>query len=452
MLAARAVEPVGHPRVEVGAGHRARRGEQLLAAAHDDAHGGIATEEHRQPGHGRGDHVGQLVGRPQLGRQRGRGGPALACLVLGGDVAHRGQQPGGPPTPTLHRAHPHRAHHPASVAVPQGDLERAGGVGRGDGEVDGIRKAGIREAVGRGVPRVGPRDRRVGGIPAEQAREPVVDLEHGAVEVEDEQGVVQAVGDRPAPRGILAARRGPLEVARDPRPQLEHRERLDQVVVGPGAQGRAGLVLTGPRRQQHDGDAGQGRILPDRVDQAVAVELGHHHVGEHEVGRVAPHGIQRRLPVGHQLDVVVVAQHLGEVAAQVGVVLGHHDPRPVGRPRAHAPRVAEPGRRRRLMPGLHLAQEVVDAPGRHGRGDARLVGTRRDRGRPGRKPDRERAAVPHLAGDGDLAPHQLGELLHHRQADAGPLVGARAGAARGAARSARRRGRRHRGGCRPRCR
>ena len=121
--------------------------------------------------------------------------------------------------------------------------------------------------------------------------------------------------------------RGALEVARDPGPQLEHRERLDEVVVGAGSEGGARLVVTGPRRQQHDGTPRRAGSRADGVDEAVAVEHRHHDVGRAR-GRACSRRTASRAaaPSVTSSTSYCVAEHVAQVGAQVGVVLGHDEP------------------------------------------------------------------------------------------------------------------------------
>ena len=244
----------------------------MLLPTHDDTDRRVTGEQHGQAGDRRGHHVGELVGRAQLGSQRAAVARRSRASCSSGHVAHGREHARGPAPAALDHAHPHRADDPAARPVPQRRLDRTGAVVR-------ARRRGRRHPRSRRVDPssstsqgYGRAERPVVLAPAQHAGEPVVDLEHGAVEVEDEQGVVQAVGDGPAPRGVLGASPGPLEVARDPGPQLQHREGLDEVVVGAGSQGRARLVVTGTRREEHDRHPAQRRVAPDGVDEAVAVE------------------------------------------------------------------------------------------------------------------------------------------------------------------------------------
>ena len=165
---------------------------------------------------------------------------------------------------------------------------------------------------------------------------------------------------------------------------------------------------------------------PDGVDEAVAVEARHHHVAEHEVGRLAAHRVEGRPPVGHELDVVVVAEHVAEVGAQVGVVLRHDDPGPTGaRRRGRA-------RRHRARPGAVGCCQVCTSRRKSStrRGviveDAPAAPGPCAVGRPGSRTVKVLPRPTSLVRV-TRAAHQLGELLHHGEPDAGTLVRAGAG-------------------------
>ncbi len=101
----------------------------------------------------------------------------------------------------------------------------------------------------------------------------------GAVERED------ATERRPGEQRF--ARREAGEQALDPGQQLGRVERLDQVVVGAGAQA-ADLLLDLALGGEHDDrDVAGGALLgPDLGRDLVAVELGQHDVEQDQVGRL----------------------------------------------------------------------------------------------------------------------------------------------------------------------
>ena len=95
------------------------------------------------------------------------------------------------------------------------------------------------------------------------------------------------------PRPLRAA---PPQQRLEPRGQLGDRERLDEVVVGAGLQpGHAVLDLVA-RGQHADGDVDAVAAQP--LDDADAVEAGHHHVEHDHRGRVLRDGRQCLEAVG----------------------------------------------------------------------------------------------------------------------------------------------------------
>jgi len=80
------------------------------------------------------------------------------------------------------------------------------------------------------------------------------------------------------------------------------------VPVGPSGPG-TGLVegLEGPGEEE-DGDLAELRVTLDRLAQLVAVLLGHHHVGEDDVGLGLARPRQRVLAVVDGRDLVVLVR------------------------------------------------------------------------------------------------------------------------------------------------
>ena len=90
---------------------------------------------------------------------------------------------------------------------------------------------------------------------------------------------------RPGQERLL--RREPGEQALDPRQQLGRVERLDQVVVGAGAQPADLLLDLALGRQHDDRDVARAALLrPDLRRDLVAVELGQVDVEQDQVGRL----------------------------------------------------------------------------------------------------------------------------------------------------------------------
>ena len=87
------------------------------------------------------------------------------------------------------------------------------------------------------------------------------------------------------------------EHAADARQQLGRVERLDDVVVRAD---REPLELVGRQpagRQDDHRDGGGPRVLAELPRELEPVDVGHHHVGEDQVGRLPPDQVERLLTV-----------------------------------------------------------------------------------------------------------------------------------------------------------
>ena len=207
--------------------------------------------------------------------------------------------------------------------------------------------------------------------------------------------------------------------------QLARAERLDQVVVGAGLQALDPRLLAGSRREQNDGDGRQRALSPQRAHQAEAVELGHHHVGEHQIGRRAPW--RQPAPPRRRWRL---------------------RPRSGRRAGAAGSRACRRCRRRPAGAGPRSARRRVSAIAAASRGSARVgqppqrlfdvgVGSRRRMPRasvaslqcsvgrcavPVRERHRERGCPRRSRSSASIAPPcSLHQLLHQREADAGAL-------------------------------
>ena len=93
----------------------------------------------------------------------------------------------------------------------------------------------------------------------------------------------------------------------DPREQIARRKRLDQIVVGRGGQALEPRLLAGARRQHDDRNRAEVRVGTQLPQQAEAVELRHHHVGDDHVGPARARGRQRLTAVADRVDVPALA-------------------------------------------------------------------------------------------------------------------------------------------------
>ena len=76
----------------------------------------------------------------------------------------------------------------------------------------------------------------------------------------------------------------------DPREQCRMIDRLCQVIVGAGFEPGDDVLRIGPRGDEDHRDKRQARIGLQRLDRGDAVELRHHDVEQHEIGKpVADH-------------------------------------------------------------------------------------------------------------------------------------------------------------------
>ena len=107
-----------------------------------------------------------------------------------------------------------------------------------------------------------------------------------------------------APRSALSlARSAPGQMRLDARHQLPRGERLDQVVVG-ARRRRPSTRASSPARADSmmTGTSRSARSARSSAQQAEAVQLRHHHVGQDEVGRLLRGGGRARPAVGDGLD------------------------------------------------------------------------------------------------------------------------------------------------------
>ena len=235
---------------------------------------------------------------------------------------------------TLARRHLQRqlvARHLAAVHVEEPEAGRTLAVRRGH---RGVLPA--REPQRRGERRV-HLDRAALGV----ERDADADRDHGEQRLELGHPIAQ-LAVRPGQALFAGAPdAGQLQGGADARGQLAGPERLQQIVVGAGLEPGDARLLAGARRDEDHGQVPQRRVGADRPQQLQAVQARHHHVGEQQVGRLAPQGGERGHAVADRLDAAGRGEQAGHVVAHVGVVVGDDDARTrrprVGRLRGAAP-------------------------------------------------------------------------------------------------------------------
>ncbi len=246
--------------------------------------------------------------------------------------------------------------------------------------------------------------------------------EHRRRQVDQRAEIRLALPQRHAGQLPLAAQ---LHLAAHARQQFVGGERLDEVIVGAGLQALDLRLLAGAGRQQDQGHVLDRFVRADLADQAETIEARHHHVAEHQVGRVAQDRRERRLAIGRRVHVVVVFEQRAYINAHVVVVVHYQQAgaRPVRHRGTHG---RHGGGIARLV--RQPAQRFLDERGAHAL-RLRHVGQRhhvlgRQVRRAERNLDAELGALAHHAAHPDRAAMQPHQLLDQRQPDAGAFEAA----------------------------
>ncbi len=130
------------------------------------------------------------------------------------------------------------------------------------------------------------------------------------------------------------------QVRADAGQQLAEAEGLDDVVVGPHVQPDDAIQLLAACRQHQDGD---GALAADLAADLEALQPGHHHIQQHQVGLLAARQFQGGLAIiGNQhvkpLLAQLVLQHIDDHLVVIGKQnRGRHDPAQSSSPRSFSP-------------------------------------------------------------------------------------------------------------------
>ncbi len=410
--------------VELGLVDRDRRlgrdaGHQAFGAGIEHAGVGMAEKQAAQDLAGLGDHGRcQIAAHRRLAERQALTGRALAEALVLCDIRRADHRL------TLEHGSERCAHarrrHGAEIRSPgAGDgRERGGlamGVGHG-GDEHAISGAG---QLGRGI-----------GHHLDHRLELELGGDRGAHDIE----LFERCRFLAQHLGAGAPDPGQAQIDLDPGQQLPRRERLGQIIVGAGAQALDLGLLAGARREEEDRDLAQRRIGTQCGQQAEAVQLRHHHVGQHQIRLQRPCRRQGGDAIRAGLDPVASRpQQPFDIVAHVGVVVRQQHQLIVAGAGADRPQIRAGGEQGELAvrlavakPAQRLVQIGLRPHAVPGFVPALADLRRRQMGGAQRNADREGAAMAQPAVDLDAAAMQPDQLLHQRQADAAALEGAAA--------------------------
>jgi hypothetical protein len=174
-----------------------------------------------------------------------------------------------------------------------------------------------------------------------------------------------------------------LQAGADARLQQDGIERLAQVILGAELDAAHHAVHVIERGDHEHGHRSQRGITLELLQHGVPVEVGHHHVEQHEVHGRPRQRVERRAPAGRRLHVVALApQAASEHVTVVVVVVDDQDHGPRrGRRSAGMRRGLRSGRRSLGAAGVQQRGEAVG-----GGPDAIHIGQQRRVARVGRLP------------------------------------------------------------------
>jgi hypothetical protein len=107
----------------------------------------------------------------------------------------------------------------------------------------------------------------------------LVDVHEAPIPIDGEKRIGDRFDDVFDGRACFAPHPRQLKLRLDPGKQLAARERLGQVIVRAGLQAFDLRVLADTGRQQHDRQRASLVAGAEAADQAEAVQIGHHDVG-----------------------------------------------------------------------------------------------------------------------------------------------------------------------------
>ena len=131
--------------------------------------------------------------------------------------------------------------------------------------------------------------------------------------------------------GHLAAQARGGDGAGDASDQLARRERFGEIVVCACIEPFDLGLFAGAGRQHDHRQVAQLGVLADGRQKPKAVEPGHHHVGDQQLGPGRARRGERGVAVSDGVHGVTLSlQEAADIGAQVGIVVGQEDGRTVG--------------------------------------------------------------------------------------------------------------------------